>query len=164
MAVAVNRILAAAGRRVEIVEMTDKLADGLNQSRRRFLLKRLSEHGVAAHLLTKAAFGSANTLLRCDVRSRRGLCLCSQPRNSKTMFNKPFCAPFHLWRLSVTVLPAYSSLHRLFCIKFSVICILVYTLSLFLSTDKIYREMRGNLDIPCVKYTTTSSDNRPCGL
>ncbi|WP_306573538.1 NAD(P)/FAD-dependent oxidoreductase [Anaerotruncus massiliensis (ex Togo et al. 2019)] len=46
--------LAAAGRRVEIVEMTDKLADGLNQSRRRFLLKRLSEHGVAAHLLTKA--------------------------------------------------------------------------------------------------------------
>ncbi|MFR9188957.1 MAG: FAD/NAD(P)-binding oxidoreductase [Anaerotruncus massiliensis (ex Togo et al. 2019)] len=40
--------LAAAGRRVEIVEMTDKLADGLNQSRRRFLLKRLSEHGVAA--------------------------------------------------------------------------------------------------------------------
>ncbi|WP_308752919.1 FAD-dependent oxidoreductase [uncultured Anaerotruncus sp.] len=45
--------LAQNGSRVEIVEMTDKLAADLNQSRRHFLLKSLSEHGVAAHLLTR---------------------------------------------------------------------------------------------------------------
>ena len=66
-----------------------------------------------AHFLTEAAFESANTLLRCDVRSRRDLCVRSRPRNSETMFGKPFCTSFHHTRLSVTYLPAYSSLHRL---------------------------------------------------
>ena len=46
--------------------------------------------------------------------SRRNLCRWgSRPRNSETMFPRPFRAPFHQTGLSVAYLPAYSSLHRL---------------------------------------------------
>ena len=65
------------------------------------------------YFLTKVTLQSANTLLRCDVRSRRDLCESGRPRNSETMFGKPFCTSFHHPRLSVTYLPAYSSLHCL---------------------------------------------------
>ncbi len=63
--------------------------------------------------LAKAALEGANTPLRCDVRSRRDLCVDAVGRNSETMFGKPFRTSSHQLRLSVTYLPAYSSLHRL---------------------------------------------------
>lgn len=67
-----------------------------------------------ARSLAEAALRSASTPLRCDVRSRRGLCRGgSRPRDSKTMFGKRFRTPSQLPGLSVTVLPAYSSLHCL---------------------------------------------------
>lgn len=52
----------------------------------------------------------------------------------------PSAPLFTRQRLSVPDLPAYSSLHRLCIMHFSVICIAVYTLSLFLSTGKNDRE------------------------
>ena len=79
-----------------------------------------------AHFLTKAAFESANTLLRCDVRSRRDLCIRGRPRNSETMFGKPFRTPFHQPGLSAAYLPAYSSLHRLCGMELS--CYLFHSL------------------------------------
>ena len=46
--------LAASGCRVELLEMGDRLAGGLNKSRRRFLLQRLAQSGVTVRLLTRA--------------------------------------------------------------------------------------------------------------
>lgn len=46
--------LAASGCRVELLEMGDRLAGGLNKSRRRFLLRRLAQGGVTVRLLTRA--------------------------------------------------------------------------------------------------------------
>jgi len=45
--------------------------------------------------------------------SRRDLRRSGRPRNSKTMFGRPFRTPLHQPGLSVSYLPAYSSLHRL---------------------------------------------------
>ena len=79
---------------------------------------------------------SASTLLRCHGRSRRGLCPWgSRRRNSKTMFGRPLRAPFHLSGLSLTVHPAYSSLHRL-CGFQLLKCFVVYTVCPALSTAK----------------------------
>ena len=79
-----------------------------------------------ARFLTKAAFKSAITLLRCDVRTRRDLCIRGRPRNSETMFGKPFRTPFHQPGLSAAYLPAYSSLHRLCGMELS--CYLFHSL------------------------------------
>ena len=46
--------LAASGCQVELLEMGDRLAGGLNKSRRRFLLRRLAQGGVTVRLLTRA--------------------------------------------------------------------------------------------------------------
>lgn len=46
--------LAASGCQVELLEMGDRLAGGLNKSRRRFLLRRLAQSGVTVRLLTRA--------------------------------------------------------------------------------------------------------------
>ena len=46
--------LAASDCRVELLEMGDRLAGGLNKSRRRFLLRRLAQSGVTVRLLTRA--------------------------------------------------------------------------------------------------------------
>ena len=55
-------------------------------------------------------------LLRCDGRPRRGLKgVPRRPRGSKTMFGEIFGARSQLPGLSVTYLPAYSSLHCLWC-------------------------------------------------
>ena len=79
---------------------------------------------------------SASTLLRCHGRSRRGLCPWgSRRRNSKTMFGRPLRAPFHQPGLSLTVHPAYSSLHRL-CGFQLLKCFVVYTVCPALSTAK----------------------------
>ena len=66
-----------------------------------------------ARFLTKAAFKGAITLLRCVVRTRRDLCIRGRPRNSETMFPRPFRVSSHQSRLSVPYLYGYSSLHRL---------------------------------------------------
>ena len=45
--------LAEQGYRVEIVEMMDELGGTLNQSRKHFMFKRLTENDVVAHIGTK---------------------------------------------------------------------------------------------------------------
>ena len=49
-----------------------------------------------------------------------------RPRNSETMFGKPFRTPFHQPGLSAAYLPAYSSLHRLCGMELS--CYLFHSL------------------------------------
>ncbi len=49
----VSEYLADRGKQVVILEMMDDIAKGLNKSRRKFMLKRMSEKKVEVHLLTK---------------------------------------------------------------------------------------------------------------
>ena len=91
--------------------------------------------------LAETAFESADTPLRCDVRTRRDLRRNSgRPRDSETMFSRPFRASFHRPRLSAAYLPGYSSLHRLWVIYFD--CCSVYTIAGKLSTGKSHTERR----------------------
>ena len=79
-----------------------------------------------ARSLTEAAFGSANTPLRCDVRTRRDLCpKGGRPRNSETMFSRPFQTSSHQPRLSALYLPWVLFSSSSFAIKFSKNCLIV---------------------------------------
>ena len=56
-----------------------------------------------------------------------------RPRNSETMFGRPFRTSFHHPRLSVTYLPAYSSLHRLCGIHFCYLSRSLHAISFFVN-------------------------------
>lgn len=58
--------LADKGCKVEIIEMADKVAGGLNKSRRHFLMERMREKDVTVRLLTKAERVGANEVQVCS--------------------------------------------------------------------------------------------------
>ena len=72
-----------------------------------------------------------------------------RPRNSETMFSKPFQTSFHHTRLSALYLPGYSSLHRLFAIRLFNNCLIVYLITPEKSTgqpaQKSGEKIRGSV-------------------
>ncbi len=75
-------------------------------------------------LLTQTTLWSSDKPLRSHGRTRRSLFRKNRihPRNSKAIFRRPFCVPFHQPGLSGAYLPAYSPLHRLWLFRLN--CIL----------------------------------------